>query len=77
MKNQSMECFADWTRWVYCVVQDRAWQRLIHEDIEDLFRFEIAATEDQLPTPNLLVVWGGNGQGSRQCILCAEKTRAP
>ena len=37
--------------------QYRDWQRLIHENNEALFRFEITATEVQLPTPGFLVLW--------------------
>ena len=53
MKNHSLEHSAEWAKWDDCMEQARDWQRLIHEDNEALFGFEIAATDDQLPTPSL------------------------
>ena len=59
MKNHSFEHFAERQNLDDCMEQDRDWQRLVHEDNEALVRFEIAATEDQLSTPSLLVGWLG------------------
>ena len=56
LKRHSLKHFAEWAKWDKCMEQDRDWQRLTHEDDASLFRFEIAATEDQLPTQSLLVV---------------------
>ena len=49
--------------------QDYDWPRLIHDEIEALFRFGIAATEDQLPAIRLLAVWGENTKDEAVCPL--------
>ena len=72
-KNRGLEHFADWTKWDGCMEQDRDWQRLIHEDDQALFRFEIAATEDQLPTPGVLRCWEILAKEQAVCPVCKVK----
>ena len=73
MKNRGLEHFAEWTKWDGCMEQDRDWQRLIHEDDQALFRFEIAATEDQLPTPSVLCCWEILTKEQAVCPVCKVK----
>ena len=72
-KNRGLEHFAEWTKWDVCMEQDRDWQRLIHEDDQALFRFEIAATEDQLPTPGVLRCWEILTKEQTVCPVCKVK----
>ena len=65
-----MEQDCEWQKVIHEMEQDRDWQRLIHEDDEALFRLEMAATEDQLPTPSLFVVWEKRTKDQAVCPLC-------
>ena len=41
-----LQHFSEWAKWDDCM-EDRDWQRIIQEDNDALFKFEIAASEDQ------------------------------
>ena len=72
MKNRSLEYFAVWTKCDGFMEQDHDWQRLIYEDYVVLLRLEITATEDQSPTPRLLVVWTKMTEDQAGCLLCRD-----
>ena len=72
-KGRSLEHFAEWVKWDECMEQDRDWQKAIHQHNDTLFQFEIAATEDQLPTPSVLCCWGILTQEQALCKLCNAK----
>ena len=72
-KGRSLEHFAEWVKWDECMEQDRDWQKAIYQDDDTLFQFEIAATEDQLPTPTVLRCWDILTQEQALCKLCRTK----
>ena len=45
------EHFSEWVKWGETMQQDRDWNKVIKSQEDDLFRFNLAATEDVLPTP--------------------------
>ena len=68
-----LQHFSEWAKWDECMEKDRDWQRIIQEDNDALFKFEIAATEDQLPTPSVLSVWKVLNKGQARCHICNDK----
>ena len=51
--------------------QERDWNKVIRSQEDDLFRFNLAATEDVLPTPSVLKCW--KQLSNPKCSLCHEK----
>ena len=70
--------WGEWTKWDNVMEQDRDWQKLIMQSDDTLFRFQIGALEDTLPTPSVLHHWyskdrdaGGIGRvvrGGNGCV---------
>ena len=64
------EHFSEWVKWGEMMRQDRNWDWIRSQE-DDLFRFNLAATEDVLPTPSVLKCW--KQLSNPKCSLCHEK----
>ena len=64
----SMEHFSEWVKWDNVLKSEPRWNEWIMSGEDDLFRFNIAATEDQLPTPSVLKCW--KQITDAKCHLC-------
>ena len=67
----SLEHFSEWVKWDNVLATDPQWTRWIMSGEDDLFRFNLAATEDVLPTPSVLKCWQIVTDAS--CKLCGHK----
>ena len=71
-----LAAWGEWTKWDNVMEQDRDWQKLIMQRDDTLFRFQIGALEDTLPTPSVLHHWyskDGNAGGiDPTCKLCRK-----
>ena len=47
----SLELFSEWIKWDDVLATDLQWTRWIMSGEDDLLRFDLATTEDVLPTP--------------------------
>ena len=65
------EYFSEWVKWGKMMRQERDWNKVIRSQEDDLFRFNLAATEDVLPTPSVLKCW--KQLSNPKCSLCHEK----
>ena len=75
LKNHNLEHFGEWVKWDAVMEQDRDWNRLIFQEDDDLFRFEMSAVEDQLPTASVLLTWNMPGMTveNAMCHVCGKK----
>ena len=64
--------WAEWTKWDDVMEQDRDWQKIIMQKNDELWKFEMGALEDTLPTPSILKHWYGkdNGGLDGKCKVC-------
>ena len=65
------EHFSEWVKWGEMIQQDRDWNKVVKSQEDDLFWFNLAATEDVLPTPSVLKCW--KQLSNPKCSLCHEK----
>ena len=74
LKNHNLEHFGEWVKWDAVMEQDRDWNRLIYREDDDLFRFEMSAVEDQLPTASVLLTWNMTGMTveNAMCHVCGK-----
>ena len=75
VKCLTLQHACEWVKWDGLMEADRNWQELIMRDgDEDMFRFDMCATEDQLPTPSMLKTWGILKTAEQaKCKLCNIK----
>ena len=66
------EHFSEWVKWDNVLETKHDWSRSILGYEEDLFQFNVAATEDVLPTPSVLKCWGKITNA--QCHVCLQKS---
>ena len=66
----SLEHFAEWVKWDKVLCSEPQWTYWIMSGEDDLFRFNLAATEDVLPTPSVLKCW--NKITDATCHLCSH-----
>ena len=64
--------FCTWMKWDNIMDTDFDWRSAIMSQEDDLFRFKVAAIEDQAPTPTNLKVWKVTTVAT--CYLCQYKS---
>ena len=72
--------FCEWVKWEAAVQLDRRWHSMLYSESDSQLRFRLLATEDVLPTPSILHMWGAGqdkmcplgckAAGSLRHILC-------
>ena len=72
--------FGEWVKWEAAVQLDRRWHSMLYSESDSELRFRLLSTEDVLPTPSILSMWGaGNDKmcplgcktvGSLRHLLC-------
>lgn len=67
----SKEHFSQWVMWDSVLETNHDWTESILAGGDDLFQFNLAATEDVLPTPSVLKCWGQ--LTNSQCPICRNK----
>ncbi len=70
----SNEFFAEWVKWGNSLATDPQWTSWIMSGEDDLFRFNLAATEDVLPTLSVLKCW--NKITDARCHVCKRRLTA-
>ena len=66
----SLEHFTEWVKWDKVLRSEPQWTYWIVDGEDDLFRFNLAATENVLPTPSVLKCW--NQITDATCHLCSH-----
>ena len=70
VRSLSLKHFAEWVKWDKVIYSEPKWAYWITSGEDDLFRFNLAASEDVLPTPSVLKCW--NKIKDATCHLCSH-----
>ena len=61
--------FGEWVKWEAAMQLDMRWHSLLASESDSVLRFLMCATEDVLPTPAMLKLWGqGDGACPQGCV---------
>ena len=61
--------FGEWVKWEAAMQLDKRWHTLLASESDSVLRFLMCATEDVLPTPSMLKLWGqGDGACPQGCV---------
>ena len=73
----NLAAWGEWTKWDNVMEQDRDWRKLIMRTDDEIWKFEMGALEDTLPTPSVLKHWYGKKDGSSEmdatCKNCKKR----